>query len=155
MPDDYVIETMEHKKQVAFYLQKIANELFTRAIVHDNSKFSPNERPLYEMMTPLLKTLEYGTEEYKASLKELGPALAHHYANNRHHPEFHPDGIMNMNLVDLIEMLCDWMAAVKRTKNGNIAESLVKNKERFRIGTSLFLALANTVDDILEDAHAH
>lgn len=150
MSEDYIIETIEHKKQVARYLQKVANDLFSRAVEHDNSKFSPVERPLFEKMTPILKTLEYGSEEYKQSCRELGPALAHHYAANRHHPEYFQDGIMEMDLVDLLEMLCDWMAAVKRTKNGDIRSSLVKNKERFKIGDSLFIALANTVDALEE-----
>ena len=46
------------------------------------------------------------------------PAIDHHYANNRHHPEHWPNGINDMTLMDLIEMLADWKAATARNKNG-------------------------------------
>jgi hypothetical protein len=41
----------------------------------------------------------------------MGEALKHHYANNRHHPEHFENGINGMNLLDVIEMVCDWKAA--------------------------------------------
>ena len=44
----------------------------------------------------------------------MGPALQHHYEDNCHHPEHYRNGIHDMNMVDLIEMLCDWRAAIKR-----------------------------------------
>jgi hypothetical protein len=37
----------------------------------------------------------------------MAPALKHHYENNRHHPEHFKNNIDDMNLIDLIEMLCD------------------------------------------------
>ena len=44
------------------------------------------EKELFDKWTPILKTLEYGSEEYKDSLKNLKVALDHHYENNSHHP---------------------------------------------------------------------
>jgi len=46
----------------------------------------------------------------------MKPAIEHHYKNNRHHPEHFNNGIDEMNLVDLIELLCDWKAASERNK---------------------------------------
>ena len=40
-----------------------------------------------------MKDFAYGSPEYKASLKELGPALEHHYKENKHHPEHWLNGI--------------------------------------------------------------
>jgi len=38
-------------------------------------------------MTPKLAGSTYGSEEYKAFLGQMKPALDHHYAVNDHHPE--------------------------------------------------------------------
>lgn len=64
-------------------------------------------------------------------MSEMKPALDHHYANNRHHPEYHKSGIQSMDLVDIIEMLCDWKAATLRHNDGDIDKSLDINQKRF------------------------
>jgi hypothetical protein len=74
----------------------------------------------------------------------MGEALAHHYANNRHHPEFHGYGLNGMTLVDLIEMLADWKAATERHENGDLFKSLLINQERFKMSGQLFDILTNT-----------
>jgi hypothetical protein len=145
MPSENIEGVLEHKKLVAKYMQVVASDLFERAVVHDYSKFSPEEFDVFEAVTPLLKTLEYGSEEYGIMLHQMKPALSHHYAVNSHHPEHYPDGINDMTLIDLIEMLCDWMAAVKRTKNGDIGKSLVINKKRFGIDDQLYKIIDNTL----------
>jgi hypothetical protein len=35
-----------------------------------------------------MKDIEYGSEEYKSNLAAIRPVIQHHYANNRHHPEW-------------------------------------------------------------------
>ena len=55
-----------------------------------------------------------------------------------------------MNLIDICEMLCDWIAAVERNKNGNIKRSMEENKKRFNISDQLERILENTID-ILSD----
>jgi hypothetical protein len=125
-------------------LKDVVSQLMARAAVHDNSKFSPEEAEIFERVTPRLKTLVYDSEAYKASLAELGVALVHHYKVNDHHPEYFAHGIQDMNMVQLIEMVCDWSAAVKRMKDGNILTSLEKNKERFKIGELQYRIIRHT-----------
>lgn len=126
-------------------MTQVVSLLMTRAIVHDNSKFSPEEFDLFEKTTAKMKDMEYGSDEYKASLKSIKPAIDHHYAVNSHHPEHYDNGINGMDLLDVVEMVCDWMAAVQRNKNGDIYESLKINKERFNIDDQLYSILVNTV----------
>lgn len=145
MPSENIEGVLGHKKVVSKYMQVVASDLFGRAIVHDYSKFSPEEFDVFEEVTPLLKSLEYGSEEYRIVLHQLKPALNHHYAVNSHHPEHYPNGINDMTLIDLIEMVCDWMAAVQRMKDGDINKSLEINKERFMIDDQLFAIIKNTV----------
>lgn len=42
--------------------------------------------------------------EYHQDLLDMGPALHHHYANNRHHPQYFPFGVGGMTLADVIEV---------------------------------------------------
>ena len=49
-------------------------------------------------------------------LKEMKPALNHHYVNNLHHPE-HFQAVDSMTLIDIVEMLCDWTAMSYKFKN--------------------------------------
>ena len=139
-------DTLTHIKQVARYLQVCLVELSVRSTIHDNSKLESPEMEVFAKVTPILKTLEYGTPEYTEMLEQIRPCINHHYAANRHHPEHFENGVSDMNLLDVLEMICDWCAAVKRTENGNIYKSLEINKERFKLDDQLYTILKNTVD---------
>lgn len=52
----------------------------------------------------------------------------------------------NMDLPDIIEMFCDWLAATKRNKNGNIHKSIEHNEGRFGISPQLSKIFTNTVN---------
>ena len=137
-------ETREHIRQVAERLKNVCTELRDRGHFHDASKFGPNEKPYFDEVTPKLKALTYGTDEYRASLREIKPALDHHYANNSHHPEFHTNGIAGMDLLDLIEMYCDWAAATTRHADGDLGKSIEHNSGRFALGDVLTSIFRNT-----------
>jgi len=145
-------ETMEHVKNVAVIIGRFCNKLLERAKNHDKSKMEKPELEWFDKYTPLLKILEYGTPEYKSSLEALQPALKHHYKHNRHHPEhWETDGndpIIGMNLIDVIEMFCDWYAASKRTKNGDFRKSIDISCKRFKIGKQLHQIFINTKEDL-------
>jgi hypothetical protein len=143
---DSEADTREHIKQVAIRLTNVAHFLNQRGVIHDQSKLGPVEKPIFDEVTPKLKNLEYGSDEYRASLREMGPALKHHYENNSHHPEHYEDGISGMDLLDLIEMYCDWCAAALRTKNADNAKGLEINIDRFEITGPLGQILRNTLE---------
>ena len=144
-------ETMRHILTVRTLLGECASTLITRGTEHDRSKLADPEAVMFNEFTRKLAKSEYGSDEYKGFLKEMGPALEHHYAHNRHHPEhFGDEGIGGMNLIDLLEMLCDWKAATLRHETGDIVESLKKNTGRFNIPEPLVRLLANTIP-VLEE----
>jgi hypothetical protein len=143
---DSTAETLKHVKKVAAYLIDAATEILNRAKNHDNSKLSDFEKEGFDLLTPILKDLTYGSEEYKDSKEKLDPYLQHHYANNRHHPEHFKNGIEDMTLFDVIEMLFDWKASSERHSDGNIRKSIHINQERFHISDQLSKILENTVD---------
>ena len=137
-------ETQQHIENVRKNIRFFTDKLITRGVEHDKSKLEPPEVELFAQQTEDLKNLEYGSEEYKASLDALKPALEHHYAVNRHHPQFHKAGINDMNLIDILEMLCDWKASSERNKNGNLLKSIEINAKRFGISNQLLQILVNT-----------
>lgn len=166
--------TMQHIGNVRHHLHCIIDALEERAASHDYSKLEDPEFDTFVKYTPKLATSTYGSDEYKQFLKEMQPALDHHYAVNRHHPEHFKKYVCNgcfeeyihepnvcckcgysqfqveadvsqMNLVDLIEMLCDWKSATLRHNDGNISKSIEINRERFKIADQLAVILHNTV----------
>ena len=55
------------------------------------------------------------------------------------------NGIQDMNLADIVEMICDWYAASKRHNDGNIFTSILLNKDRFNYTAETAEILRNTV----------
>lgn len=51
----------------------------------------------------------YGSAEYTDKMKRWKKVFDHHYKHNSHHPEHFEEGINGMTLIDIIEMLCDWV----------------------------------------------
>lgn len=142
-------ETYKHKQIVHTFINKFINALLLASEKHDNSKLAPPEVDIFTEYTPKLATSTYGSEEYKQFLKKMKPALDHHYSNNRHHPEYFCDGIQGMDLVDLIEMLCDWKAATLRHNDGDIYKSIEINQKRFGYSDELKRIFKNTVKNFL------
>jgi len=136
------LNNKENKKQ-----KILIEKLNYRANNHDKSKLEEKEFPYFAEFTPKLENCTYGSDEYKEFLKGLKPALDHHYSVNSHHPEFHKNGINDMSIVDIIEMYCDWCAAVKRHKDGNILKSININKNRFKISDQLTKILENSTNN--------
>jgi hypothetical protein len=139
-------DTLNHINMVISLGNKVGDALIDSIELHDFSKLSGMEKECFDMVTPLLKGLTYGGDEYKDTLKQMKPALEHHYQNNRHHPEHFENGVNDMTLLDLLEMIIDWYCATKRHDDGDIYKSLEINKGRFGISDQLIGILKNTVD---------
>jgi len=137
-------DTLDHIELVTKLMEVFQVGLSVRAEKHDQSKLSPDEKPIFDEMTPKLRGSTYGSDEYKMFLATLAPALKHHYTENRHHPEHFENGITGMTLFDLVEMFCDWKAASERHANGSLEKSIVINKDRFKISDQLATIFENT-----------
>ena len=138
-------ETQKHVDLVRLLLKDFAIQLLDWGVEHDRSKFSEEELPVFTEYTQKLKGTTYGSDEYKKYLAEMKPALDHHYASNRHHPEHFSDGIRGMTLVDLVEMLFDWWASTQRHADGDIFRSITLNEKRFNIPPELSDIFRNTI----------
>ena len=143
--DECIKETINHIQKVSLCIDRIIKELEIRRYNHDLSKLINPEIDIFTEFTPKLKNSTYGSDEYKGFLKSMSIALEHHYKNNRHHPEHFENGIKDMNLIDLIEMFCDWKAATLRHDDGDIYKSIEINKKRFNYSDDLEQIFINTV----------
>lgn len=146
--NDSTQDTIDHIGKVQARIHEFRGFLEGRAELHDASKLVQPEKAGYDQLATNLKDVVYGSDNYRAALKEAEETIRHHYAVNSHHPEHYKDGIAGMSLLDVVEMLCDWKAASERTKQGSIAQSLIHNKERFGIDDQLASILANTVKEL-------
>ena len=132
-------------------LERYLLELNDRRINHDKTKLESPEKEEFDIWTPKLRDSTYGSPEYMMFLKELRKALLHHYRYNRHHPEHFGNGISGMNIMDLVELLCDWKASSERHDDGDIFRSIEFNKNRFEYGDAMVKVLTNTTEKYLID----
>jgi len=160
---------LRHIEAVRNHLNLCIREILNRAEQHDQSKLQSPEREAFDEFTSKLRGSTYGSPEYKQFLEDLKFPLTHHYANNRHHPEHFTGtacdqcgndeanpcicggprrsiaGIRGMNLIDVLEMICDWRSSSMRHADGDIFKSLRLNQERFGYSDDLAQIIFNTV----------
>jgi hypothetical protein len=142
---DSMPQTAYHIRDVRILMKEIANTLIRNAYRHDNSKLSGIEKECLDK-AGAQERVEDQSEARKARMAILRPMIEHHYAHNSHHPEHYPDGVNGMDLLDLIEMLCDWKAAAdeRDTEGFNIDRSLANAPERWDLQPQLATILRNT-----------
>lgn len=159
MTDEAVVDsapdTLAHIARVGDFMAAAVSVLVRRASRHDASKLMEPEKEAFDIATPKLAGLAYGSDEYRESLRALGPALKHHQMSNDHHPEFHGGDVANMSLLSLLEMLCDWRAASERmlppegeTYGERFARSIALNQERWGYSDDVASILSNTAREL-------
>ena len=148
-----LITTIKHQKIVSFLLRELARQLEQRADMHDVSKWSIDEFAGFVEINRIARTHPYGSQEYKNSIKN-NPAVKWHFSRNRHHPEFHPDGVNMMSFVDIVEMTCDWVGASATYGTTDIEKVIETQKERFGLSDSQ-LYLIELLIEVLHDTPIH
>lgn len=135
-----------HKFVVLQFMNNIIQDLMLRAEQHDQSKFSEEEFPGLVAAIDDVRRYPYGTPGYEEMRVKHAKIFQAHYAKNRHHPEHFANGIEDMDLIDLIEMLCDWKSASMRQESqGTIEKSIQIGAEKYNLSPQLVKILINTV----------
>ena len=145
---DSTEDTMKHIASVQEKMDRAIGNLKFRSLVHDLSKLESPEKEVLDEVTTRLRGLTFGTPEYYAQMEEMQVFLDHHYKMNSHHPQHYARGIDGMSLFDLLEMFCDWMAAVERHADGDIVKSIHHNAERFNMTNQLTSIFLNTLREM-------
>jgi hypothetical protein len=139
-----------HQANFKKIMARVMSELKERTNKHDESKRESPELECYNKYIPKLQEVEYNSDEYKELKQEmLDNGLQHHFDNNRHHIEHFEDGILGMDLIDLIECLVDWVAASMRSSSP-FEKGLEANKDSFNIPDPIYKIFENTLPLIEE-----
>lgn len=94
------------------------------------------------------------TKEHIAQVREFMILFANellqralvHDKSKLESPEHYENGIKDMGLADIVEMICDWKAATMRHVDGDIRKSIVLNQDRFNYSDDLKLIFLNTAN---------
>ena len=143
-----------HIECVRNYISACIRELLDRQVTHDQSKFSDDELPTYVALRAV-NSMTYGSPEYKAEIAKHAPAIAHHHALNRHHAEFFENGYRGMNLIDFLELMCDWKASTMRHADGDLFKSIEYNAKKYGYSDDLVDILKNTAKWLNEQSVYH
>lgn len=137
-----------HITRVQLLLKLTMTSLYERSFNHDLTKLHPPEFAVFDAQMERLQKVEFGSEEYKQALRDMRPALEHHYAHNRHHPEHFIDGVDGMTIIDLAEMICDWYAAASEKGDKPNMDYLTA---RFKLSPQLRAIIENTFEAFDKD----
>lgn len=151
MPDNAIdsqdaIQLIRTMKQHIGFVQEgllaISQSLQRRGLVHDRSKFSADEFAAFTRINSIAREHPYGSEEYRAGLRQEKSTIDLHYERNSHHPEHHDlaashvDGMFRaemMGFLDIIEMVCDWRSAyLAYGSQGTWEDNVERQRQRYK-----------------------
>lgn len=158
-------DTDKHITSVRANLAAIApvtpyeHELIERGKQHDVSKYSPEEFLPYVWRLERIRRRRKGVPfTYPDGVEPfVDAAVAHHFASNRHHVEFHDDP-NDMTEIDLIEMICDWttMSQLFNENGGSCrgwADKVIGSKYAFNDEKRTFIyAMIDLLDEQLRQS---
>ena len=148
---DSTQDTMAHIKKIQYIFNTVViPELSRRSTDHDKSKLYSPEKETYDLYIPMLQKVKYGTPEYNEIRDKMAEqGTAHHYEVKRHHPEHFENGIIDMNLFDILEMFFDWYAASLRSDT-SFEDGIKINIKKYGISDDLCNIFINTYNDYLK-----
>jgi hypothetical protein len=135
----------QHRAEVKSIINRLTVMAEHRGDIHDQSKLLPPEADTFTKHVTSLAKIEFGSSEYNTHLEEMGCAIKHHYAVNRHHPEHHDQGIKDFNIIDLLEFCADIRSASRQQNGGNVLKSLGILQARFGYSDDLASIIKNTM----------
>ncbi len=135
---------VKHKKSVGNALRALADELYKRADSHDDSKLQMPELGMLINMDKSKRPV-YGSPEYYEHIKKNQAFFDHHYRGNSHHPEHYKNGVHDMDLVDVIEMIADWCSYSKNLSIQEICNLIEQQSKRFGFGEEVADIFKNTM----------
>lgn len=137
----YVLKSCLKLANILFDEQKneLALDLLKRACIHDNSKLEEEELLALSRIINDKDCLTNSKEQLSEFKKN---AIALHWKNNRHHPEFFSD-INNMTELDILEMICDWYARSMQYNTNFLEFVYDRQKNRFHFPEQMFKVIEN------------
>lgn len=138
----------DHKLAVQKKMYILIKELEHRADSHDDSKL---REPEYSGWLEMDKEprYPYGTPQYFEKMRRWKWLFDLHYRHNRHHPEHWHGFFEDMDLMDVLEMMCDWVSYNDRLTSMSAIEITEQQCERFGFPPLLKDLIMNTLKNYL------
>lgn len=133
-----------HISRVRKHINTFVQLLLKRAINHDKSKLEEPEISWWKEMDKEPR-YPYGSEEYKQKIKRWDKVFKHHYKYNRHHPEHYDYGVSEMTLVDIVEMMCDWLGYKDTITISEALKVCDEQMKRYNISDDVRQIIFNTL----------
>ena len=132
---------MRHRTRVGNKMSALGNDLAIRGRRHDNTYTDDMESELF------IKAKTAST--YEERLRATEGLYNLHARNNDYYPEFHKGGLSDMNMAQIIELICERMALYEETilENGNTILSI----EPDRYYEFVLLGFPEDMPDIIKD----
>ena len=150
----FMLWTTSHITQVTINLVLFSGyeaitrqQLLSIAKQHDASKFSEPERIAYTLIAWRYHLKNQGKLfEYDNHLKQtVITGWQHHIKHNSHHPEYHKNP-NQMSLLNLIEMVCDWVAI----SEGNSQAWATENMPKWHFSYAVQKKIVSLIDFLLQ-----
>ena len=133
-----------HIREVSRKINILVKLLKERALKHDKSKLQYPELQGFIRMDQEPR-YEYGTPAYFDKMKRYEYVFKHHYENNPHHPEHYDGWICEMDLLDIMEMLCDWTSYREGLTAEEAIATVEQQAKRFHLSDELSSIMLNTL----------
>lgn len=133
-----------HISRVRKHINTFVQLLLKRAMNHDKSKLEEPEFSWWKEMDSEPR-YPYGSEEYKQKIKKWNKVFKHHYKYNRHHPEHYDYGVSEMTLVDIVEMMCDWLGYKDTITISEALKVCDEQMKRYNISDDVRQIIFNTL----------
>ena len=96
----------------------------------------------------------YGSPEYEEKKARYKWLFDEHYSHNRHHPEYfqiHNNKSLEMDLLDLLELLCDWLGYRDSINYTDASELVSQQCKRYGFSDEIYDLLINTMNNYFVD----
>lgn len=150
---EFYESVINHKEKVKKLISNMSTLLWKRGDSHDDSKLEEPEFSGYAENFISEEKRDPESEEYQECREKLEETITIHHRKNRHHPEFFGNGIKGMTLIDICELLCDWVATTRIQDKGNLRITIERNREKYKFSKELEQILLNTLEllDTMKD----
>lgn len=136
---------LNHIKKVQNKICKLIVALSIRLQEHDKSKLEEPEFSLWKKIDEEPR-YPYGSKKYKEKIERYHELFEMHYNKNPHHPEHFQNGISDMTIIDLAEMLCDWISYKDNIRVTEAIDMVEKQSKRFGYSDEIKDMLINTLN---------
>lgn len=139
----YIYVNCLHHFFIFVYIFEFCFKLIWRAIKHDYSRYNWVELKYNIDNLDKIRYSKYSSYEWKKLTNKNLPHAINHFKKNRHHPEHFENGVEDMQLIDVVEMVCDWKAAARRRYKKLNKKLYNKTAINYKIDGKLYKIISN------------